>query len=113
MRDPNYSMQVPHGTSISAISWYIMKQKISDIVQAVYWWLPIGASITLLWPQHPNSDPNDAWRPHLEEHVGKQGIHWQWRLSQSSDRGYINRSSIDIKFLRKKDATMFALKYGD
>lgn len=89
----------PH-TSFSTITWHVTKQKVSDLVQAIYWRLPGGACITVLWPR--NSEPNEAWRPYLEEHVGAQGIHWQWRLSQKFTLGTNERSGIDLKFLRKR-----------
>ena len=50
-------------------------------------------------------DPNDSYRVWLEEHVGKQGIHWDWELSRSD----IN--TIDIAFIDKELAMLFTLVF--
>ena len=78
----------------------------SDAVENfIFWRIPFGASIIMPWLTTP--DPNEAWRPYLESNVGQQNILWGWRIN---DIG--TREGIEIKFLRKKDAMMFALRYG-
>ena len=81
----------------------------TSFTEQIFWLLPWGAEIRVKWPTFPTSDPNECWRPYLEEHVGMQGIHWQWKI------GFLDNdsSSVVIKFLRKKDATMFVLKHGN
>lgn len=77
-------------------------------IQKLYWFIPVGAVINLPWPTHPTSDPNDCWREYLEDEVGRQGVLWDWRVGNCNEFA----STVDIKFLRKKDAVIFALKYG-
>ena len=80
------------------------------IINKIYWSMPFGTVVELPWPTQPTSDPNDCWRPYLEEHVGHQSISWDWRIGQGVYA--VKFSTIDIKFRREKDATMFVLKYG-
>lgn len=91
-----------------------------------------GQEITVKWPvgavrlqQEPNSpwdlvmsaDPNDHYRPWLEQNVGRQGWDWDWRIGTiaadngSGTRGY---DTLTIKF-RKKHAALAsfaAIKWG-
>lgn len=67
------------------------------------WWkfLP-GKTIFLPWPNGyanvilydknsliQSSDPNDHYRPWLEENVGRQGIDWDWSIYNGSTDGII------------------------
>jgi len=82
-----------------------------ELVERLYWSIPCGAKVALPWPhwpQYSTSDPNDCWRPYLEENVGIQGIHWQWKIGSVND----SDTTIEMKFLRRKDAMIFVLKYG-
>lgn len=46
----------------------------------VLWTIVPTVSVTLPWP---HDDPNNLWRPWLEEHIGMQGWSWDWRISQN------------------------------
>ena len=74
----------------------------------LYWWIPIGATISVQWPTYPTSDPNDSMREFLERYVGRQGVCWDWRLAYIQELG----TTIQIKFLFKKDAVLSAIKFG-
>lgn len=52
-----------------------------------------------------SSDPNDHYRPWLEQHVGRQHIDWQWRFARD------NSDNLEIKFRmgKTKYATIAAL----
>ena len=96
-------------TTFTGLSIETIEQWITNAVAAVYWRLPFGAVIIVPWPSVPSSDPNDVWREYLELQVGQQRRSWDWKIWKITEYG----SNIAIKFRRKKDAVMFALRYGN
>jgi len=57
-----------------------------------------------------SADPNDHYRPELTTLVGKQGIHWNWGMS---DRDVTdNRVTIKIIKSKAKYASYFAIKWN-
>jgi hypothetical protein len=56
-------------------------------------------------PGNDKSEPNEYYRPWLEEHVGKQGRDWDWDLC-GTEIDYL-----EIYFARKEQATLFELKW--
>ena len=107
------------------------------LIQALWWKFMPGVEITVKWPagwtrpvaaagggfiSMDSCDPNDHFRPWLEQHVGRQGWDWNWRLGRitgacSSDNGptKFTSDSVTIKFrqARRKYATMFKLIWPD
>ena len=57
-----------------------------------------------------SADPNDHYRPWMEEHVGKQGRDWNWGLSGNDASK--NRLTIKIRRKHAKCATIAALKWS-
>ena len=55
-----------------------------------------------------SADPNDHYRPWLEEHVGKQGWDWNWGGKDVS----LNRLTIKIIKSKAKYASYFAIKWS-
>ena len=64
------------------------------VIAALWWRFMPGEEIVVPWPVGEvrvrqeesgiwdsvrSADPNDHYRPWLEEHVGRQGWDWQWR----------------------------------
>ena len=43
--------------------------------------------VTVKWPQHPHdaADPNEAYRPWLEENIGAQYVDWNWWVGSVVD----------------------------
>ena len=79
-----------------------------DIISKLYWKLPFGESIEVAWPKSnpQTNDPNEQWRPWLEENVGQQHLDWAWRISR-------HRSLyVQIKFRKKIYASQFILMFG-
>jgi hypothetical protein len=90
------------------------------------WWMFMpGTKIKVKWPvgwtdsveaggggtiQIESADPNDHYRPELENLVGKQGLNWDWTLMDDD----ISTNKLTIKFRRGKEhlASYFALKWG-
>ena len=63
-----------------------------------------GTSVIMPWPHDEiTADPNEFWRPWLEENVGRQAWRWNWRIAYDVD------NAVEIKFRREKDASMFAM----
>jgi hypothetical protein len=57
-----------------------------------------------------SADPNDFYRPWLEEHVGKQG--WDWNWGMGNNDAAENRLTIKIRRKHEKYATMAALRWS-
>jgi len=57
-----------------------------------------------------SADPNDHYRPWLEEHVGKQGWDWNWGMADRDDTE--NRLTIKIRRKYAKYSTYCVLKWG-
>lgn len=73
-----------------------------SLFESLWWRFMPGVTITVRWPRGQvqvgpghregwsgtgeyfeyveSSDPNDHYRPWLEQHVGRQGWDWNWRL---------------------------------
>ena len=63
-----------------------MKIKIHD---------PATIVIVVRWPRSPeSSDPNDHYRPWMEDHVGKQGVDWDWGLINDD----VANNNLSIRF---------------
>jgi hypothetical protein len=89
----------------------------------IWWrWCP-GEEIVVQWPSGwivvdddgaggqtaiNSADPNDHYRPELTKLVGKQSIHWDWRID------YTANNTLRIKIIKSKAhlASYFALKWG-
>ena len=93
-------------------------------IQALWWKFMPGVEITVKWPSGwtrpvaaagggfismDSCDPNDHFRPWLEQHVGRQGWDWDWRL----DDGSVDKLTIKFRQARRKYATMFKLIWPD
>jgi hypothetical protein len=97
------------------------KNQILHIWSSIWWKFMTGKVIHLQWPVGSrmvnvpeelvnSNDPNDHWRPDLEQLVGKQYIDWDWEIARNS-----NGDKIAIKFRKGKVdlAIQFLLKYQE
>ena len=57
-----------------------------------------------------SADPNDHYRPFLEQHVGRQGIHWNWGMADRDVSD--NRLTIKIRQKYAKYATIAAIQWS-
>ncbi len=57
-----------------------------------------------------SADPNDHYRPWMEEHVGKQGWDWNWGMADRDATD--NRLTIKIRRKHAKYATIAALRWS-
>ena len=57
-----------------------------------------------------SADPNDHYRPWMEEHVGKQGWDWNWGMADRDATE--NRLTIKIRQRHAKYATLAAIKWS-
>jgi hypothetical protein len=104
------------GVSMSKTKLYMRPNPIDKL----WWkWMP-GKSITVSWPVGEvrvrqeesglwdyvrSADPNDFYRPWLEENVGKQGWDWDWRVGPVAAENHFGTKGYDsliIKFKRSK-----------
>jgi len=101
-----------------------MREKSSRIIVQLWWKFIPGVEVTLPWPvgevrfrqegsglwdSFRSADPNDHYRPWLEENVGKQKWDWDWKEHYDNTDG----SQVLLKIRRGKAqfATMAALKW--
>lgn len=63
-----------------------------------------------IWDYVKSADPNDHYRPWLENHVGRQGWDWDWTVSGND----LSENTVTIKFKKGKEywATVAALKWS-
>jgi hypothetical protein len=69
-------------------------------------WYDVGAT----WVEIESADPNDFYRPWLEQHVGRQGWDWDWRMEDND----VGDNLLTVKLRRSKAsaATALALKWS-
>lgn len=79
----------------------------STLANKIFWGLKFGETVVLGWPKS-KQDPNDTWRPWLENNVGLQGFDWNWRVN-FKDRNF----KIDLKFRKKIYASQFVLIFSE
>ena len=117
----NASRLNPKLSKIEMAKWEIHKRL--GIINAIWWAVVPGKEITVKWPvgwttpipapgggfiQIESADPNDHYRPWLEENVGRQGWDWDWKIGPiAADNG-----SGTVGFGKAKWASMAALKWG-
>lgn len=123
-----------HGLQIIMAKQEIVRQTPLNPWRTLWWRLMPGTTIRVAWPtgwtepvpaagggfiQMESADPNDHFRPWLEQNVGRQGWDWDWRLgeitgAQGSANGptYLTGDYLDIKFRRgrEKYATLFIMR---
>ena len=101
-------------------------------IDKLWWRFMPGTIITVAWPKGQikvgpshrlgwngigeyfeyveSSDPNDHYRPWLEENVGKQSWDWNWGLIGDNVTG--NKLTIKIRKGREKYATLAAILWS-
>lgn len=100
-----------------------------SLLNDLWWSYMPGQCITVHYPRGPvtipaggggfiqldSGDPNDHYRPWLEQHVGRQGWDWDWRLTYIGSSNYSPENTLEIKFRKAKVkyASYFLLKYRD
>jgi hypothetical protein len=99
---------------------YIWWRFMPGIIVEVRW--PVGLvkirqEESGIWDYVRSADPNDHYRPWLENHVGRQGWDWDWRVGpHAADNGFgtIGVDKVKIKFRKGKGkfATMANLKWA-
>ena len=95
-----------------------------NIIDKLWWRLMPGVVINLPWPkgwvilhEDPDgskvsahsADPNDHYRPWLEEHVGRQGWDWNWGMADRDATD--NRLTIKIRQKYAGYATIALLRW--
>ena len=106
--------------------WQFKMTKSNNNMLARAWWRWVpGVEIRVKWPQGwvvlnemPDgsktsafsADPHDHYGPWMEQHVGKRGIDWHWRLSQEGP--YTSRVHIKIRNKHAKWATIAAMQWA-
>ena len=70
-------------------------------------WVDLGGAV---WVSIDSADPNDHYRPWLEQHVGKQGWDWNWGMGGLDATE--NRLTINIRRKYAKHATIAAMMWA-
>jgi hypothetical protein len=102
-----------------------------NLKEKLWWRFMPGVIIKVKWPtgkividsRHPawydcgaehveifSSDPNDHYRPWIEEHIGKQGWDWDWGFTGND----VSDNCLTVKIRRKHAAmaSLMALKWS-
>ena len=98
-----------------------IRSEVSQWWHAVLWRVWLRTQITIAWPRGwtpqdhlgnsaESSDPNEWYREWLEQHVGRQGWAWDWRIGEYTYEG--TRDTLLVKFRDPKKASWFALVWG-
>jgi len=103
-----------------------------NIIQKLWWRFVPGVVINVRWPKGPlvvdhndprwvdlggavwvsidSADPNDHYRPWMEQHVGRQGWDWNWGMANMDATE--NRLTIKIRQKYAKYATIAAIQWS-
>lgn len=96
-----------------------------NIREQLWWRLMPGVVINVKWPKGrvvlhedtdgsavstESADPNDHYRPWMEQHVGRQGWDWDWGIANTD----LSENRLTIKFRRKhaSHATIATLRWS-
>jgi len=130
--DPKWPINHIEQEKIMA-KWEIHKRA-GNLFDYVWWRFMPGVTIKVKWPvgeivagpgpsdprwydlggasyvKFESADPNDHYRPTLEQQVGRQRWDWNWRLTGND----AETNTLTIKFRRGKEqyATLFSLKWS-
>ena len=52
-----------------------------------------------------DAEPNEHYRPWLEENIGQQGVSWNWKIHS------VNGNLLAIDFATEEHAILFELKW--
>lgn len=96
-----------------------------NIVEQLWWRFMPGVVINVKWPKGyvvlhespdgsmvstESADPNDHYRPWMEEHVGRQGWDWNWGMANNDVSE--NRLTIKIRQKYKECAIIAKLQWS-
>ena len=96
-----------------------------NIKYKLWWRFMPGVVINVKWPrgwvvlhEYPDgsivstdsADPNDHYRPWMEQHVGRQGWDWNWGMANRDATD--NRLTIKIRKKYAKYATLATIKWS-
>jgi hypothetical protein len=70
-------------------------------------WFDCGGAV---WVKFDSADPNDHYRPWLEQYVGKQG--WDWNWGMAGEDAAENRLTIKIRQKYAHHATIALLRWA-
>ena len=70
-------------------------------------WVDLGGAV---WVSIDSADPNDHYRPWMEQHVGRQGWDWNWGMADRDATD--NRLTIKIRQRHARYATLVAIKWS-
>ena len=96
-----------------------------NIVQKLWWWFVPGVVINVRWPVGEirirqealgtwdyvrSADPNDHYRPWMEQYVGRQGWDWNWGMADRDATD--NRLTIKIRQKYAEYATIAQMRWA-
>jgi len=103
-----------------------------NIIHQLWWRFVPGVIINVKWPKGQikvgpshklgwngigdyyeyaeSADPNDHYRPWMEQHVGRQG--WDWNWGMANNDATENRLTIKIRQKHAKYATIAAMRWS-
>lgn len=126
------TQQVYPQDNLKELLQWDMLVKPKRLIESAWWrWMP-GVTFTVKWPvgrvvvdqtdwrwnwttgavhqSVESADPNDHYRPWMEQNVGRQGLDWQWGLRDNNAAE--NRLTIKIRNKHATWATLAALQWS-
>lgn len=110
----------------------IMFKKIGDLVERIWWYFTPYMEISVRWPSGyievdhndprwcdlggavwvklESADPNDFYRPYMEEWIGRQGWDWAWYMGNTDAAE--NRLTIRMREKHAVFATHIAMMWS-
>jgi len=105
--------------------WDRMALRVAKFLDNLWWNYAPTITIEVKWPvgwvtvqentvfndkiDVQSADPNDHYRPTLERMVGKQKMHWDWRVA---DNGHADKLTIKILKSKQVEATYLAMLWA-
>lgn len=106
----NKTHYIPCGINIKEKLWW---RFVPGVVINVVWprgWVLLNESMDGSKVSAESADPNDHYRPWLEQHVGRQGWDWNWGMIGTDASEH--RLTIKIRQKHAMYATIAALKWS-
>ena len=88
-----------------------LSKKFKSLERCFWWKFFCHTIVKVKWPTtEVLSDPNDHYRSWVEEHIGRQCIHWDWRLQDDDIR--LNLLTVGLCKSKSPYATIIALMWS-
>jgi len=90
---------------------YLYINSSKKFCEKLWWRFMPGTTVSVRWPMSAiSADPNEFYRPYLEQNVGQQGWDWNWDIIGNDAPE--NRLSIKIRRGKSKWASIIGVMWS-